>query len=155
MHAFMGKTALILAIVLGAMIGMGTFTFDYAKGTAYLSNDPAACANCHVMQQYFDSWQKASHHTVAVCNDCHLPHDNFFNKYLAKADNGFRHSWANTFQDFHEPIQIIGRNSHILQKNCLNCHEGITHNMLASSTIDADINSCVHCHADVGHGPPK
>jgi cytochrome c nitrite reductase small subunit len=154
LHALLGKSALVLAVLLGVFIGVGTFTFDYAEGTAYLSNDPAACANCHVMQDYYDSWQKASHHTVATCNDCHLPHG-FVGKYIAKADNGFRHSWANTFQNYHEPIQIIERNSIALQKNCLHCHQGITHNMLASSTIDADLNSCVHCHSDVGHGPPK
>ncbi len=154
MQALLGKSALVLSILLGALIGIGLFTFDYAKGTAYLSNDPTACTNCHVMQEYFDAWQKASHHTVAACNDCHLPH-NFVGKWIAKGDNGMRHSWANTFQNFHEPIQIIHRNSVTLQNNCLRCHEGLTHNMLASSTIDSDLNSCIHCHSDVGHGPMK
>ncbi len=154
MQAILGRSALVLTVLLGMLIGIGLFTFDYAEGTAYLSNDPTACTNCHVMQPYFDAWQKASHHTVATCNDCHLPH-NFVGKWIAKGDNGFRHSWANTFQNFHEPIQIIHRNSVTLQNNCLRCHEGLTHNMLASSTINADLNSCIHCHSDVGHGPMK
>ena len=32
------------AVILGVAIGLGLFTFVYAGGTAYLGNDPAACA---------------------------------------------------------------------------------------------------------------
>ena len=39
-----------VAVLLGVVVGLGTYTFVYAKGYSYLSNDPAACANCHVMQ---------------------------------------------------------------------------------------------------------
>jgi cytochrome c nitrite reductase small subunit len=41
---------LALAVLTGAMIGIGAYTFIYAKGYSYLTNNPAACANCHVMQ---------------------------------------------------------------------------------------------------------
>jgi cytochrome c nitrite reductase small subunit len=27
------------------------------------------------MDGYYASWQKGPHHGVAVCNDCHVPHD--------------------------------------------------------------------------------
>lgn len=84
--------------------------------------------------------------------DCHLPHE-FIPKYLAKADNGFWHSYGFTFQNFHEPIQIKPRNSRILQDNCLTCHQGMVHNLVAGSTTDTDAVSCVHCHSSVGHGP--
>ena len=33
------------------MVGLGLYTFVYAKGYSYLSNDPQGCANCHVMQE--------------------------------------------------------------------------------------------------------
>ena len=66
-------------------MGVGGYTFLYAEGFSYMSDDPAVCVNCHIMQPQYDSWQKASHHTVATCVDCHLPHD-FFRKYLAKAE---------------------------------------------------------------------
>ena len=42
------------------------------------------------MNDQYDSWTKAGT-TAAVCVDCHLPHD-FVPKYIAKADNGYRHS---------------------------------------------------------------
>jgi cytochrome c nitrite reductase small subunit len=39
--------AIVLAVLVGLMIGLGLYTFVYAKGYAYLTNDPAACTNCH------------------------------------------------------------------------------------------------------------
>lgn len=69
-------------------MGVVGYTFVYAKGASYLTNDPKACANCHVMQDYYDAWIKSSHRAVAVCNDCHAPHDNMVRKYYVKADNG-------------------------------------------------------------------
>jgi cytochrome c nitrite reductase small subunit len=149
-----GIAFLVLAIAAGLLLGLGTFTFSYGEGLSYLSTDPTACTNCHIMQPYFDSWQKASHHTVARCVDCHLPHS-FVPKYIAKADNGFNHSWAFTFQDFHEPIQIKRRNLKIVQDNCLSCHGDMVHELVAGATTAGDAVSCIHCHSDVGHGPTK
>ena len=34
-----------IALAIGAVAGLGGFTFVYAKGGSYLGNDPAACAN--------------------------------------------------------------------------------------------------------------
>src|SRR5690606_30168056 len=50
--------ALAAAAALGMLGGLGAFTFGYGDGTAYLRNDPEACANCHVMQDHFDAWVK-------------------------------------------------------------------------------------------------
>ena len=76
---------LVLVLVLGTGAGLGSYTFQYAEGLSYFSKDPAACKNCHIMEPQFNSWQKSSHHTVATCVDCHLPHD-FIGKYIAKAE---------------------------------------------------------------------
>ncbi len=141
----------IIALLAGALAGVGVFTFHYAEGLSYFSTDPAACANCHIMQSQFDSWQKASHHVLATCVDCHLPHHGLA-KWLAKADNGYRHSKGFTFQDFHEPILMKEGNSRILQNNCLECHGDLVHEIVSGSTSDADAVQCVHCHQGVGHG---
>ena len=143
--------ALCFAVLLGLLVGVGSFTFLYGQGFSYFSTDPRACVNCHIMRPQFDSWQKASHHTAAKCIDCHLPHD-FVGKYIAKGDNGYRHSWAFTFQDFHEPIRITPRNARILQNNCVECHGELVHPLLNSGKSGTADVSCVHCHADVGHG---
>ena len=122
------RRALLLACTLGALSGLGLFTFDYAEGTSYFSTNPSACANCHIMNEQYDSWQKAGHHQAATCVDCHLPHD-FVPKYLAKADHGYRHSKAFTLQNFHEPIQITARDKVIVQENCVRCHSDFVHEL--------------------------
>ena len=141
-----------IAVLLGAMVGLGSFTFLYGEGISYFSTDPRACMNCHIMRPQYESWSKSSHHAAAKCVDCHLPHG-FIPKYIAKADNGYRHSKAFTLQDFHEPIQITPRNSRILQNNCVTCHGDLVHPLVAGSSTAKHAISCVHCHADVGHGP--
>jgi nitrate/TMAO reductase-like tetraheme cytochrome c subunit len=51
--------ALLIALTLGAAVGITGYTFVYAKGASYLSNDPRACANCHIMQDHLDGWIEA------------------------------------------------------------------------------------------------
>jgi cytochrome c nitrite reductase small subunit len=101
--------SLILGIAIGLAVGLGVYTFVYAKGASYLMNDPASCANCHIMKEQYDGWLKSSHRAVATCNDCHTP-ANFLGKYATKASNGFCHSFYFTTGGFHEPIQIKKRN---------------------------------------------
>ena len=138
-----------LALLFGVMVGVGLFTFGYGQGLSYLSTDPVACTNCHVMQFAFDSWQKSSHHHVAECNDCHLP-SHPVGKYIVKADNGFFHSLAFTLDNFHEPIQIKPRNSRVAQARCLDCHRDVVDHMLPVN-VDGEVPTCVHCHSAVGH----
>jgi cytochrome c nitrite reductase small subunit len=147
------KLALALLLLLGVSAGTGTFTFHYGEGLSYFSADPKACVNCHIMKPQFDSWQKASHQNAAACVDCHLP-TSFIAKYIAKADNGWRHSKAFTLQDFKEPIAITPRNQEILQANCLRCHQQLTHPLAGARKDGLKSLRCVHCHQDAGHGEP-
>ena len=87
---------------------------------------------------------------MARCVDCHLPHQ-FVPKYLAKADNGYRHSKGFTFMDFHDPIMITRRNAATLHENCLRCHGDFVHDIVTGSRTDSDV-TCVHCHRRAGHG---
>lgn len=152
MKTISSKALLILsAVALGVTLGLSSFTFLYAEGLSYFSTDPQACANCHIMQRQFDSWQKSSHHAAAKCVDCHLP-SNFVGKYMAKAENGYHHSKGFTLQDFHEPIMIKKKNSQILQDNCLSCHRDIAAFMLPGASTDENAIRCIHCHRSVGHG---
>lgn len=142
-----------VAVALGIFGGLGAFTFGYGDGAAYLTNDPEACMNCHVMQGHFDSWVKSSHHGVAICNDCHVPHD-FVGKWITKADNGFFHSLAFTTNNFHEPIQIKPRNRRVTQATCLHCHAEFVDHMLPAER-GGDMLLCIHCHVDVGHAAKR
>lgn len=146
-----GRAKALVAILMGIPIGIGLFTAHYAGGTSYLSSNPQACANCHIMNHQYDSWQKASHHGVATCVDCHLPQSGI-DKYVAKAVNGYNHSKAFTLQDFHEPIQINETNRGILQQNCLRCHSDLLHDTMVDDAGKGDAVQCTHCHRSVGHG---
>ena len=141
--------AVVFVVLLGILSGLGAFTFGYGKGWSYLTSNPANCANCHVMQGHYDSWQNSSHRHVALCNDCHLPH-NLFGHLITEADNGFFHSLAFTLENFHEPIHIKPRNARVAQNACLDCHAEIVHQML-SEDPEEEAPACVHCHKDVGH----
>lgn len=143
------KRGLVLSALLGILIGSSGYTMHYAEGLSYMSNDPAACVNCHIMRDQYDGWQKSSHHAFATCNDCHTPQE-FLPKYLSKARNGFVHSKGFTFQDFPEPIRIRPVNREILVRNCVRCH----HELVSHLRMNEDL-SCVRCHERVGHGPVR
>lgn len=143
---------MVLGLAVGVPLGWGLFTFVYAQGASYLSTDPRACVNCHVMQPQYDSWQQSSHHTSAGCVDCHLPASGL-EKWIAKGVNGWNHSKAFTTQAYPEPIAITPKNADILQANCLRCHGALVHDLVAAARTDAEAVRCVHCHFDVGHGP--
>jgi cytochrome c nitrite reductase small subunit len=138
----------LLGALVGVLAGLGLFTFDYAEGLSYLSTDPAACANCHIMNEQYDAWQKSSHHAVAVCNDCHTPHG-LGPKYLTKGLNGFWHSYAFTLGGYPDPLRITGRNNRVTEGACLKCHADMVETVQAGQA--ADTLSCVRCHRDVGH----
>lgn len=152
-----GKTArgarasVLVAVLLGSALGVGGFTFSYAEGGSYLSSDPRACVNCHIMRSQYDAWQKGSHHAVATCNDCHIPASGLA-KWISKATHGYQHSKGFTLQDFEEPIRVKPASAAIVQENCLRCHAELLHDQVAGVTTDRDAIQCVHCHAGVGHG---
>jgi len=169
--------AILAAGLVGVAAGLGAYTFVYAKGASYLTTDPAACANCHVMDEHYAAWQRSSHRTAATCADCHMPHD-FVGKYMAKASNGFWHSLAFTTGRFPDPLQIKPHNRAITEGACRDCHEAIVASIepaghsgteaeihtgaagtpvadrpqIHDGTVDmGDRGSCIRCHTYVGH----
>lgn len=140
---------LLIGIPLGLLLGVGVYTLGYAKGFAYLTDDPAACTNCHVMRQQYEGWLKSSHKNVAVCNDCHTP-PGLAGKYTIKALNGFNHSMAFTTGNFPDNIHITGRNQRVAKESCMKCHEELTSEM-NSARRHGDDADCVSCHRNVGH----
>ena len=146
------KPALILVGMIGVLIGLGSYTFVYARGYSYLSDNPEACVNCHIMREQFNGWTKSSHKAFATCNSCHVPHD-LVGKYMTKAENGFWHSWYFTFQNFHEPIQMREKSRVIVQENCLGCHGQFVSSI--TNHDGADEVNCIQCHSGVGHDPTQ
>jgi cytochrome c nitrite reductase small subunit len=141
----------VLVCVLGIPAGIGAFTFVYAKGFSYLSSDPRACVNCHIMNDQYGAWLKSGHRHAAGCVDCHLPHEGL-GKWVAKAEHGFRHSMAFTLQNFKEPIEITSRDRGIVRLNCVRCHAALVEAVAASPGPERPELDCMHCHAGAGHG---
>lgn len=146
------KLLLVFCGLVGLCSGLGGYTFYYARGASYFSDDPVACVNCHVMRDQYDGWQKSSHHSVATCNSCHVPHE-LVPKYLTKLENGFWHAKGFTLMDFPEPIRIRPQSKDVVQQNCLLCHQTTVSEMTAH--VESDDIDCVMCHRDVGHGPAQ
>lgn len=141
--------AVALSVAVGAALGFGFFTFLYAKGGSYLTNDPAACANCHVMREHFSGWMKSSHRHVAVCNDCHTP-SHLLAKYAVKGTNGFSHSFAFTSGEFHDPIRIRQNSRKVAEAQCRRCHGAIV-DAMDGGHPDSRKLDCLHCHSRIGH----
>jgi cytochrome c nitrite reductase small subunit len=136
---------LIATVFVGAAAGIGGYTFVYAKGSSYATDDPVACSNCHVMQAQYDGWRRGPHHAVAVCNDCHTP-ANPISKYVVKAINGYHHSMAFTMGGFPDVIQARPMSKDVVEANCRRCHGALVEDVAHGRDV-----SCVRCHANVGH----
>jgi cytochrome c nitrite reductase small subunit len=143
----------LLGTTLGLAIGVVGFTFVYAKGASYLTSNPEACANCHIMQEQYDAWLKSTHRNVALCNDCHAP-ASLIPKYYTKAQNGFFHSLAFTTGRHPDPIHIKAFNLSITEQACRRCHANIVDQIEGPHGGQAAI-SCVRCHNQVGHPNKK
>lgn len=156
----MGKSFLSLAIPFplilvlfgmgGGILGLGSVTLNAANALSYLSDDPKACANCHVMRDVYDGWNHGSHKDVAVCNDCHIPHSSVVAKYAIKAFDGLKHSVAFTLDRIPDPIRIEPFDREITYENCLTCHAEMI--SFISHVDDSAPTDCLTCHAGVGHG---
>jgi cytochrome c nitrite reductase small subunit len=135
----------LAAMAAGLAVGIGSYAFHYARGASYLGNDPATCANCHVMAGHYDGWQAAPHHLAATCNDCHTPADPI-GKYLVKALNGYHHSMAFTLGGYPDVIRARPESTAVVEANCRRCHAD-----LVDAIPHGGDSSCIRCHPSVGH----
>jgi cytochrome c nitrite reductase small subunit len=146
-----------VTLLLAILIGLFLFIVHAARATSYLSDDPKACVNCHVMAPQFATWERGSHGKVTNCNDCHVPQDNFISKYFFKASDGLRHSFMFTFRLEPQVIQIKDAGKKAVQQNCIRCHSNVIHpvSLRAISNkkiIDEEERYCWDCHRETPHG---
>ncbi len=142
---------------LGVLLGLGLMILRVSNAFSYLSDDPEACINCHVMTTQFASWQHSSHRRAATCNDCHVPHDNVFRKYYFKATDGLRHSTIFTLRMEPQVIMIKEAGQTVVQENCIRCHEHLVSEVSIAavtkeSSMHGDGKLCWECHRETPHG---
>lgn len=157
------KKIIIYGTIVSVLIAAGLFIYTvYASQMlSYLSSDPKACINCHVMDSAYSTWEKSSHKNVATCIECHLPVGDEIAKYEAKARDGWNHSVAFTLNTYKNNIRISEDASNRVQANCIRCHTSINetlkanadkyHNAHNNGEIDNQ-RKCWECHKYVPHG---
>ena len=60
---------LTYSTTVAVIVAFGLFIYlvHASKALSYLSHDPKACINCHVMNTQYATWQHSSHARVATC----------------------------------------------------------------------------------------
>lgn len=143
-------------IMYSAIAGLAFTIFYVSNALSYLSDDPIACVNCHIMSPEYSTWFHSSHGRNTVCNDCHVPHDNYVRKYYFKANDGLRHASMFTLRLEPQVIHIKDAGKNVVQENCIRCHEkSINQTNLAEVTLKkvkhGEGKLCWDCHREVPH----
>lgn len=144
-------------VVGGLIAGLGGYTIYMSRAYSYLSDDPAACINCHIMTSYYQSWNHSSHAQWATCNDCHVPQDNVFNKYAFKAKDGLYHAAVFTVKGEPDVIRPREESYEVIMNNCIRCHLELNTEFVKTGMIDyCDVKegkgkACWDCHTQVPH----
>jgi len=151
------KWKLPVYVSLGIFFGLGFYVLYLSKAASYLSDAPETCVNCHVMAPQYATWGHSSHREVATCNDCHVPHNNVFNKYFFKAKDGLRHASMFALRMEPEVIFILDEGKEVVHNNCVRCHsQQLTDPKLAAKVPNHTHNTqdrvCWECHREVPHG---
>jgi cytochrome c nitrite reductase small subunit len=143
--------------LMGIIFGLSAFLFYISKAHTYLNDEPSTCMNCHIMAPQYSTWFHSSHRERAVCNDCHVPHNNFLNHYYFKAKDGLRHATIFTLRAEPQVIFIKKAGQDVVQQNCIRCHGDMLNSgktkMYTHSYDDfRSERHCWECHRDVPHG---
>jgi len=151
------KWKLPVYVSLGIFFGLGFYVLYLSKAASYLSDAPETCVNCHVIAPQYATWCHSTHREVATCNDCHVPHNNVFNKYFFKAKDGLRHASMFALRMEPEVIFILDEGKEVVHNNCVRCHsQQLTDPKLAAKVPNHAHNTqdrvCWECHREVPHG---
>jgi cytochrome c nitrite reductase small subunit len=144
-------------IVMAILVGALAYVFYISKAYSYLSDEPETCMNCHIMAPQFATWNHSAHREHAVCNDCHVPHNNVINKYYFKAKDGLRHATIFTLRNEPQVIFIKEDGKEVVHNNCIRCHENVViddklETIVAQHTHNRTNRLCWECHRETPHG---
>ena len=160
LYKFIADHNLLLPIIIvgGIISGLLCYTVYMSRAFSYLSDDPSACVNCHIMTPYYQTWMHSSHAQWANCNDCHVPHNNVINKYAFKAQDGLYHAAVFTMRAEPQAIRAKQASSQVIMNNCIRCHTQLNTEFVNTGMIDyvqaqnGAGKACWDCHTQVPHG---
>jgi cytochrome c nitrite reductase small subunit len=144
-------------LLFAVFCGLSAVVLYISNAGAYLSDDPAACMNCHIMAPQYATWDHSSHARKVTCNDCHVPQENVFRTYAFKASDGLRHAFMFTFRLEPQVIRVHSAGKSVIQENCIRCHEnavGMTTIQFVSyeDAVNDEGHLCWDCHRETPHG---
>lgn len=152
-----GKWRIPVIIVSGILAGLFFYLGHISRVASYLSDDPTTCMNCHIMAPQYATWNHSAHREKTNCNDCHVPHNNVFNKYFFKAKDGIRHATMFTLRREPQVIFIKEEGEKVVQENCIRCHSDLlSDEKLMNRTMAYEHHrgerQCWECHRETPHG---
>ncbi len=145
-------------LIAGAVFtGLFAYAFWISNAPSYLGDKPETCVNCHIMAPQYATWVHSSHREKTNCNDCHVPHNNIFNKYFFKAKDGMRHAAIFTLRSEPQVIFIKEASKKVVHKNCIRCHKDLITDpkLLGYNTNTQSFRmekKCWECHRETPHG---
>jgi len=147
-------------ITAGIFCGLFLYAFYISNAPSYLSDKPETCVNCHIMAPQYATWTHSAHREFTNCNDCHVPHNNVFNKYYFKAMDGLRHATIFTLRKEPQVIFIKDAGKKAVQNNCIRCHNDLLRDdklLLMTDNLYANRKkrNCIDCHIETPHGRVK
>lgn len=152
------KWKIVSIVLLGVISGGGMLFLYMLRAHTYLSDDSAACVNCHIMAPYYATWFHSSHSRDATCNDCHVPHENAVKKWAFKGMDGVRHVAVYLVKGEPQVLQAIPESSQVIMNNCIRCHTQLNTEFVKTGRVDymmarvGEGKACWDCHRDVPHG---
>ncbi|MFH0756648.1 MAG: cytochrome c nitrite reductase small subunit [Bacteroidota bacterium] len=163
MNAFLNKVApppkwrLPVILGTGVIAGLLVYLIYISRAYSYLSDDPSACMNCHIMAPQYATWNHSSHRENTNCNACHVPHNNVVNKYYFKAKDGLRHATMFTLRKEPQVIMIKEAGKQVVQDNCIRCHKDLISDHKINSYTQTFLQfkgerQCWECHRETPHG---
>lgn len=149
------KPPVILSLAI--FTGIALFSLHISNATSYLGDKPETCVNCHIMAPQYATWYHSSHREKTHCNECHVPHNNIFNKYFFKAKDGLRHATIFTLRKEPQVIFIKEAGKQVVHGNCIRCHsELLTDSKLLARGDETHTfrmeRDCMDCHRETPHG---
>ncbi len=152
------KWKFYVILILGIFSGLVSFLVYVSKAPSYLSDSPETCMNCHIMAPQYSSWFHSAHRQYTNCNECHVPHNNVFNKYFFKAKDGLRHATIFTLRTEPQVIRIHEAGEEVVHENCLRCHDDLLFDGRLQTYPGNTTNryrksmDCTFCHRETPHG---
>ncbi len=145
-----------VVVLLSIFTGLTAYVLYISRAPSYLSDKPETCVNCHIMAPQYATWSHSAHREWTHCNDCHVPHNNVFNKFYFKAKDGLRHATVFTLRNEPQVIFIKEAGKEVVQDNCIRCHqalmqEGLTDLGEPHWSYRAN-RQCRECHRYTPHG---